>query len=667
MNKSIIRLSSFLVAIFCFVLIFQVNIEIQEDMPIGTNEQFELVFSSIENSKEQLIKEVDDIVTRNDSTLVKVVSDNENYENQTDIVYFGSSRPTLENLVVNDDGIDWLNPKKEGKLISSKDIGSRPLYGTYSVIANENFKEELDAWATESQISVEWLPEASNLSRMIIIASWFLQTGIGNAILISTLLLVSAIAAWFMSKSKARCIRFIGGKRRTQIHVEDTKSVTLLMLQGFLSALLLFSTVLIVISSFGQLKIILFQLVLSLILMVIISIIINLLLSFIVKPIPKYIANRTIPFKRFKQIGIGVRMLAVLLAIFIIPMALSTSMILNDLSNEYSMWENFSNNVRLSFSDVDGIYTDGKVNDFEGFLNAMSEQGTFSMSLVIDSAIEMTGEELGEYDHLIMVDKNWLNTAGIGVNEKRENGEVIPIELNELNQPMQDFISSQMPVWTKSGKTIEPGVGYYKFVGDQFLGLKQGVGYGGSTLQTENPLVIVIDDPVNSLSTDAILLPMCSNGNVIFSDENLVRSALIGSSLEKYISSIDTITDIALKQAKEFSEQAIFYVMACILILISIIYAGAQTAQLWVLENQKRIFILHTFGKQYAEIVKKPFYNEIITLVVTILISSIIVMVLRRPGLLPLLITILLILILYPISSLLAYKVYIHKIVWKLH
>ena len=103
------------------------------------------------------------------------------------------------------------------------------------------------------------------------------------------------------------------------------------------------------------------------------------------------------------------------------------------------------------------------------------------------------------------------------------------------------------------------------------------------------------------------MLPACSSGNVVFPDENLLRTELAKTPVKDYVVSIDTIADVALSQAQKFAKEAVFYVIACILIFVSMIFAGILTAQLWVSENRKRIFTLHTFGKSYKEIIMQPY------------------------------------------------------------
>ena len=73
-------------------------------------------------------------------TLIKIATPTNDYENKKDIIYFGSKKPISNDLVVTGNKINWLDAKLTGELISSKNIGSRPLYGTYATDNNADFK-----------------------------------------------------------------------------------------------------------------------------------------------------------------------------------------------------------------------------------------------------------------------------------------------------------------------------------------------------------------------------------------------------------------------------------------------------------------------------------------------------------------------------------------------
>mgnify|MGYP006875497743 CR=1 FL=1 len=72
MNKISIRLTSFLLAIFSYVLIFQNIVSNQEQIPLNTNEQFEINIANTLITKEELALELDKIVDTNNATLIKI-------------------------------------------------------------------------------------------------------------------------------------------------------------------------------------------------------------------------------------------------------------------------------------------------------------------------------------------------------------------------------------------------------------------------------------------------------------------------------------------------------------------------------------------------------------------------------------------------------------------
>ena len=88
MNKISIRLTSFLLAIFSYVLIFQNIVSNQEQIPLNTNEQFEINIANTLITKEELALELDKIVDTNNATLIKIATPTNDYENKKDIYSF---------------------------------------------------------------------------------------------------------------------------------------------------------------------------------------------------------------------------------------------------------------------------------------------------------------------------------------------------------------------------------------------------------------------------------------------------------------------------------------------------------------------------------------------------------------------------------------------------
>lgn len=49
-----------------------------------------------------------------------------------------------------------------------------------------------------------------------------------------------------------------------------------------------------------------------------------------------------------------------------------------------------------------------------------------------------------------------------------KGGKLTKIELNALDKPLQDFLTAQMPLWTKTQEVQPKGVEFYEFIGKIF-------------------------------------------------------------------------------------------------------------------------------------------------------------------------------------------------------
>ncbi|HBF7900019.1 hypothetical protein KLL36_17315 [Clostridioides difficile] len=650
MNKHGIRLISFILSLFSFIMVFQNIMNDQQQLPLGTTEQFVLNIADTRTTKEKLISELDNITNKHNATLVKVVIPSDEYKNKKDIIYFGDEKPKSSDIIIDNNNIKWLDSSLEGKLISSKDIGNRPLYGNYAVKGNQDFKQDIETWANDNGITIQWS------SKVLFIKSLYynlVHNGVGNVILTALLLFISALLTWFISHSRARSIRLLGGVTAGKIHIEDMLTLSKPFIFNYVISLVVFWLYIGITNDFKQISLMLFKDIITLLVLILISALISIGISAIVKPKMEHLAKREIPFKKFRILSIGTRIMSIILALLIIPSTITSAYIAQKLSKEYSLWENMQSNVSLSFGDLDSLSTEKMLPYVDEFFSNMEVKNNLSLSLVIDKSIQLNEEEYGGYDHIIITDKSWIDSFDIGIRENKNGGKLNKVELDTLDKPLQDFLNTQMPIWTKTEEVQPDGINFYEFSGDKFLALSS----DGSTIQTKNPLVILVDNPVESLNTLGFTLPACSSGNIVFPNENLLRNEIAKSPIKEYVTSIDTIADVALTQAQKFAKEAVFYIIACILILVSMVFAGILTAQLWVSENKKRIFTLHTFGKSYKEIIMRTFVNESYIAIITIVIGAIISFVIKRTEGLTILLVSMVILILYCLSNFIAYHI----------
>lgn len=627
MIKQSIRIAGFILALFALIWVFKHTHIMQNEKPFGTTERFNLTLLSANTSKDRLVNELNDLVDQYDAVLVKVVPNQDDYANQRDIIWFGTHVPNGNSPIISDNHISWLEPSVGGMLIHSSGMGVRPLYGSYSMLGSAEFKAALKEWCSQNEMSIDFYKEYPLAT---VFLAYFIQHGIGNAVLISFFLLLTTIIVWFVTHAKARALRLLGGISPHRIHFEDTLTIISLAIQGFLTGCAAFFIYLGIASGINQLSLMLLPAAYTAITFIVVSAAVILLISLFVQPKAKHLSFRKIPLKQFRLLGRVSLVLSIILALMVVPTTITMASAYRALSNDYALWESLKNAVSISYNDVDGLYTEDWMPKVESFFVKMEEEDNLCLSMAIDRAFLLNKDEMGKYDHIVITDRAWVEATDLDRNLNGDNS-LIPINYEDIHAELKEFLTAQLPIWTNAGEAQPEGLGFYEFSGDSFLVLPPNAAFGNGTIQAKNPLVILVEDPVKTLKISSFLLPMSSSGNVVFKNETVLRAALNESPLMEKISSIDSFTEGALKYAQLFKQESFYYFAACALCLVSMGVAGVMSAQLWVGENRRRIFTLHTAGNKYGTIISPVLRKEIIIAVCTVIVGGFITYFIRRP------------------------------------
>ena len=180
----------------------------------------------------------------------------------------------------------------------------------------------------------------------------------------------------------------------------------------------------------------------------------------------------------------------------------------------------------ITYSDIDTV-CDSHELTFAGeeLLSSMEEQ--LLLSFVVDSSIQIT-EELGEYDHLILTNPQWVERFG-------DPKKLKPVDYNSLSNRMREFLDAQMPVMTADGSVLPDGVGLYQYEHGKLLAFPVNVTLGAAEpIEAEKPLIILVDQPAQTLDAHSCMLPLTSSGNVLFVDGDKLQRAFETSALKDY-------------------------------------------------------------------------------------------------------------------------------------
>ncbi|MGE7841105.1 hypothetical protein ACQKNX_09960 [Lysinibacillus sp. NPDC093712] len=655
MLKRAVQLTSLISVIMLSLLIFQYTSLVQQRLPLDTTNQFDLNLAETTIAKDKLVLDLNRLTDQYKAIVVKTSVDPENYDNKKDIIYFGTAKPAFQGLLIAHKEIKWFDSTLRGELLSAAEIGTRSLSGTYASNGGKEFQEALKQWAQQHQIRILFVQEPSILT---IVYAYLFQNGIGNAVLASLLLLVTTIITWIFQHAKARSIRLLGGVKAWKIHVEDTTTIVSFIFVGFLLGLFISLGYVGVIKDIRQIPLVFNRLILCLLLFLLVVGIITVLLSRIAGPKAAHIAKRQIPLKRFSIMGKLSYVLVMILSLIVLPTIITSLLITNQLSKEYSLWDKMQNVVRITMTGLDSLEQEAVLPDVEAFFSKMQEANNLSLSLVIDKAISLEPSQMGGYDHIIMTDRAWIDLLEIGVETEGKGGKLIVKNLENLPYELSSFLEGQIPLWTKQNEVYPPnGLNFYEYEGKKFLALPPNVGLGGETVQAKNPLVLLIDGHLTDIvKTKSFLISLVSSGNIVFFDADHLQAALANSVMKPQITSINGIADVALETAQRFKQQYVYYIVAGMLIFVTMFLTGVLNGRLWAGTNVKRIFTLHTFGLPYTSIIGPVLKRQLFTIIITTIIGSIIAYFIHYVQLSILLSSALLVGILYWIGSYLSFK-----------
>ena len=180
----------------------------------------------------------------------------------------------------------------------------------------------------------------------------------------------------------------------------------------------------------------------------------------------------------------------------------------------------------ISYTDIDTVCDSLELTEAgANFLSSLEEQ--ILLSFMVDSSIEIT-EELGDYDHLILTNPQWVERFG-------DSGKLKPVEFDSLSNSMREFLNAQVPIWTVDGSVLSDGVGLYQYEDGKLLVFPVNVTLGAAKpVEAENSLIILVDAPAQMLNAGSCMLPLTSSGNVMFTDGNELQKAFEASELKEY-------------------------------------------------------------------------------------------------------------------------------------
>ncbi|WPF66803.1 MULTISPECIES: hypothetical protein [unclassified Corynebacterium] len=625
MIRWIIRAAALVLSLVCGVLALQSFIFQQEQQPFGTTTALTLRINESTRPKEEVAASLHRMAEEHSVSLLRETSQ-EDPEGGTahDIFYFGA-RPPAAAVALDGDSIQWFSQQSHGSLHPHTELGTTPLSGRYVLSPSPEARAALDAWAPEHQASIEWERPTSPLR---LVYAYLIHNGAGNAALATLLALTAALSAWLLGRERGRSLRLLGGVPSQRIHREDALSIAALLAPGFLVGGLACLCWVIAAHGAEQLPLVWGRVLLVQAAAFAAALLVFVLLSVVGRPSVAALAERRIP-QGFRRMGLVLHGAALVVALLVVPSTATLALHAHRLAQDHALWEAMKGTVRVSFSDSTALMDSPEgARNVAAALQELSDSGHLRTSLILDSSIAYSREEMDGFQHIIITDEAWLRAFGISLHDLTEVS---------LPQAAPTFArgwlgkDQQLSLLSRDG-TDEAGLRYYLNGSTPVPAMEAGVALGGNTVQATDSLLVVTDSPLSAFSVPGFLLPSLSSGNIVSTEEGALREALTRHGLGPYVYSVDSIAQLSLDQARKFQEESRMYFLTIALILAAIFLSGAQNAALWATRNARRITTHHLAGHPYRSMIGAPLRGDALRATLTVALAGALTFVLRHPD-----------------------------------
>lgn len=128
------------------------------------------------------------------------------------------------------------------------------------------------------------------------------------------------------------------------------------------------------------------------------------------------------------------------------------------------------------------------------------------------------------------------------------------------------------------------------------------VGNGGESVICHNPIVMVVDGDIDRWSSDRLVSPLLSTGNVFFVDYEGALKHIEEAGADDIVASVDNIFELTMRTAQDIALQLQILSASLLVSLALVIVMGFQSAASWSMRNARLIFALRSDGKRLPAI-----------------------------------------------------------------
>ena len=595
MRRWIVRICSFAFATVLLICSMQVVQGLQKLTPFDTDVAFNINIASSTTSKDDLAKQLASIGQKLDTTIVKVSPDKTRYKSKRDVILFSGILSSRVGPVVDDGKICWANSGMTGNIIPPDQIDDRTLNGEYNAIDTPGFRQSIQEWALSNAIKVEWSDRSSLTSNSTVLSN-MLRSATGLLLPACFLLILASVSNSLQKRWRQQKIELTEGKTYLRVRLESASTHILLVLEGLIAGLIAGWVFTLTLGGGPQQAAILAtvcsEAVTTLSVVVIAAVA---LLSVASLPAFKELPERNPTPHLLSYLGAALSFAGIIIVIFAVSASYSGIEIQKATLEQMDQFSRIPEATRISLlATADGNdETDDQI--CEDLVSRAYLDDEVMIAFDVNQAMPLSSSDLNGFDHFILANEKYLEALDIGIGQKGAKGTLTALKVGEV----PDIAITQSKIWLDD----EGGpVSFYRYEGPGIMSMGPNVGNGGESVICHNPIVMVVDGDIDRWSSDRLVSPLLSTGNVFFVDYEGALKHIEEAGADDIVASVDNIFELTMRTAQDIALQLQILSASLLVSLALVIVMGFQSAASWSMRNARLIFALRSDGKRLPAI-----------------------------------------------------------------
>lgn len=589
MRRWLVRICSFAFATVLFICSAQVVQGMQKLTPFDTDVAFNLNIVSSTTPKDDLAEQLASIGRKLDTTIVKISPDKTNYKSKRDVIFFSGSHSSHVGPIANDGKICWANAGVTGDIIQIDQIGDRTLNGEYNAIDTPGFRRSIQEWALSNAIEVEW-SDRSNLTSNGTILSNMLRSATGLLLPACFLLILASVSSSLQKRWRQQKIELTEGKTYLHVRFESAASHILLVLEGLVTGLIAGLIFTLALDGGPQQAAILAKVCSGAAIILSIAMVASVaLLSAASVPTFNELPERNPTPRILSCLGAALSFAGIVIVISAVSAACSGIEMQKTTLEQMDQFSRMPEATRISLLATagGGGETDDQI--FEDLASRAESDDEIMLAIDVNQAMALSASDLNGFDHFILANERYLEAIGIGIGQKGTGGTLTALKADEV----PDIAIAQSKIWLDDGGGP---VSFYRYEGPGVMSMGPNVGNGGKSVICHNPVVMIVDGDMGRWSSDRLVSPLLSTGNIFFVDYESAMENIEEAGASDLIASVDNIFELAMRAAQDIALQLQVLSASIVVSLALVVVMGFQSAASWSMRNARLIFALRSDG-----------------------------------------------------------------------